>query len=125
MDLEEFEKLVDKSGAPQAPIAAQPAQDAALTDATLDALVGQPATIEGDALDAMLGAIVRTDDGTPVYVEGLEEWDDALHGKRVKVTGTLRKTSLAPDPTVGADGAVSHGKVGDDYVLEGARWQTI
>jgi hypothetical protein len=84
--------------------------------------VGQNITIEGVAHDAKLGAVILLSDRTPVYIKGLDSWDDALFKKRLQVTGRLRRRKLAPDPEVNAAGEVSHGAFGDDYILDGATW---
>jgi hypothetical protein len=97
----------------------------ALTDAKLEPLVGQSATIRGVARDARMGAVVLTPDRTPVYVAGLEEWPPDLEGEALEATGTLIRRKLAPDPIVDADGGVSHGVAGTNYVLEDAAWRRI
>jgi hypothetical protein len=74
-------------------------------------------------MEAHQGPVVLLEDRTPVYVAGLFEWPDDLNGEDVKATGTLLRTSLAPDPTVDKDGAVSHGAFGDDWVLKDATWE--
>jgi hypothetical protein len=84
--------------------------------------LGQKVTLEGVAYDAHLGAVLMLSDRTPVYIRGLESWDDAWFKKQLHVTGTLRRRKLAPDPEVNAAGEVSHGAFGDDYVLEAASW---
>ena len=95
-----------------------------LADARLDAVLDEVTTVSGTAHQAMMGAVVFTAEGTPVYIAGLREWDDGRSGKSIEVTGVLRKKSLGPDPTVDEDGAVSHGIEGTQYVLEGATWDT-
>lgn len=85
----------------------------------------QQVTLDGTALDAFSGAVVMLADEIPVYVDGLDEWDDQLFRKRLHVSGTLRRRELAPDPDVNPKGEVSHGKVGTDYVIEGATWTVV
>ena len=51
--------------------------------------VGRSVTLHGTALDARAGAIVLLADGTPVYLAGTMEWDEAMVGREVAVTGTL------------------------------------
>ena len=87
-----------------------------------DAMLDQEVTISGVARNARMGAVVLTSDRTPVFVLGLEEWDDDLDGEPIQATGTLRRKSLAPDPVVDADGNHSHGIAGTNLVLEGAAW---
>ena len=83
----------------------------------------QTVTLVGVARDAHSGAVVLLSDGTPVYVVGLDEWDEQWNRKQIKITGTLRKRELAPDPEVGPNGEVSHGMFGDALVLEDAVWE--
>lgn len=91
----------------------------------LDSMLDKKATITGVARNARMGAVVVTDDRTPIYLDGVDSWDDTdLDGQRVEVSGTLRRRSIAPQATVDADGAVSHGMDGaDNYVLENASWK--
>lgn len=96
-----------------------------MTGADLQKLAGTNATIEGTARDAHQGAVVLLEDRTPVYVAGLDEWPDDANGEDVRATGTVRRASLTPDPTTDAQGAVSHGAEGDDWVLEDATWEVV
>jgi hypothetical protein len=89
---------------------------------TLSQMVDQQAEISGMAGNAMAGAVVLTADRTPVYIDGLESWDESLSGRTVRVRGLLRHRQLVPEPQVDADGAVSHGLAGRSFVLEGATW---
>jgi len=81
-----------------------------------------PITVIGTARNAAMGAVVVRDDGRVWYVDKLSEWDDKLLGKKVKVSGVVQVRKLAPDPTVGPDGAVSHGMVGTSTILANAKW---
>ena|SRR5437870_1237846 len=94
-----------------------------MDDKTLAQHVGKQADITGVARDAMAGAVVLTDDRTPVYIDGLRAWDDSVSGSRVRVSGTLRHRGVAPTASVAKDGSVSHGMDGASYVLEDASWQ--
>ena len=85
--------------------------------------VGQQATISGTARNAMAGAVVLTEDRTPVYIAGLERWDDSFDGSEVRVSGTLVRGSAAPQASTNAQGEVSHGMEGDNFVLQGAKWE--
>jgi hypothetical protein len=86
-------------------------------------LLNQTVTLVGIARDAASGAVVLLSDGTPVYIKGLPYWEDRWDRKRIKVTGTLRDSKLAPDPEVNEKGEVSHGMYGDVLVLENATWE--
>jgi hypothetical protein len=78
--------------------------------------------VHGTAENAMLGAVVMTDDLTPVFLDGVKEWDSKIVGKLVAVKGVLRRKLLAPKATVGPNGEISHGVGGDSYVLENPIW---
>lgn len=79
--------------------------------------------IEGVARDAKLGAVVVGEDGVTYYIAGLNEWAPELLGHKVSVSGILKIRKLAPDPIIGADGAVSAGMYGDAPVLTEATWK--
>ena len=96
-----------------------------MNDPKLDPLVGKSVTLRGTARNAQLGAVLLTPDRTPVYIAGLEEWAPALDGQTLDVTGTLTRRKLAPDPTVDADGGISHGVAGTNYVVDDARWGNV
>ena len=87
-------------------------------------LVGQQVTLAGIARDAAEGAVVLLKDRTPVYVKGLNSWDDAPDRKQVVVTGTLRLSGGSSEPLVNAKGEHSHGSQGDMLVIEDATWKT-
>ncbi len=86
---------------------------------SLDQKVGQQVTIAGKAANASMGAIVETE-SLPVYLDGVERWHRDVHGKQVKVTGTLRKISSGP--LVNDKGEYSHGVPGDRFVIEKPTW---
>lgn len=87
---------------------------------SLEDKVGKTVTIQGVARNAMAGAVVLTDDRTPVYVAGLDRWDRTTDGKQVKATGTLRKHG--GDDVVDGSGNYSSGVPGDRFVLEQPTW---
>lgn len=93
-----------------------------MTQQSLSEQVNQRATVQGVARDAHAGAVVLTEDRTPVYIAGLSEWAGGLSGQPVAVSGVLRRRSVAPTPQVGADGGISHGIEGDSWVIEDATW---
>ncbi len=78
--------------------------------------------VHGTAENAMLGAVVMTDDLTPVFLDGVREWDSKIVGKLVIVKGVLRRKLLAPKATVGSNREISQGVEGDSYVLENPIW---
>ncbi len=74
-------------------------------------------TVVGTARNAAMGAVVARADGMAWYIHGMSEWKASLLGKKISVTGHVQTRKLAPDPTVGPDGAVSHGMVGTSSVI--------
>jgi hypothetical protein len=87
--------------------------------------VGQQAEIRGTARNAMAGAVVLTEDRTPVYIDGLERWDDSLDGSEVRVTGTLTRGSAAPQASTNQQGEVSHGMEGGNFIVQDAKWEKV
>lgn len=86
----------------------------------LQQLVDNDVTIEGTARNAAAGAVVLTDDRTPIYIDGLDAWDRATDGKKVRAKGKLRKRNAGP--LVNTKGEHSHGVPGDRFVLEQPSW---
>ncbi|NVB78382.1 MAG: hypothetical protein HOV81_08325 [Kofleriaceae bacterium] len=87
---------------------------------SLDSKVDSHVTIQGTARNAMAGAVVLTEDRTPVYLDGVERWERTVDGKRVSATGTLRR--LGGDEVVNDKGEHSHGIPGGRFVLEQPTW---
>ena len=86
--------------------------------------VGKTVVIRGTAYDARAGAIVELDDRTPIYIAGLDEWDPALQGKPIEVTGLLKERP-ARVPPVQAGGPQLHGLTSSTFVLENATWAVL
>ena len=84
-----------------------------------------PVTVRGEALDAVMGAVVRDDAGKVWYVAKLSAWPNELRGKRVEVRGLATSRQLAPEPQRDPTGAVSHGMVGRSDVIEAATWRPL
>ncbi len=76
------------------------------------------------AQNAMLGAVVMMDDLSPIFLEGIKEWDHEVVGKSVIVTGVLRRKLLAPQATISPNGEISQGVENDNYILENPKWVT-
>lgn len=93
--------------------------------ALLIACAGPQATLRGVAADAKSGAVVQTDDGKTVYVDGLERWPAELAGHRVEVVGRLAQRKLIPDPVVSDAGEQSAGAHGAQDVIEAASWKPL
>jgi len=86
-------------------------------------MMDQEVTLQGTARNAHAGALVVLSDRKTIYVGGLQEWPDELDRKQVRVTGVVRRTKLAPDPEVNAEGEVSHGMVGSVTIVDEAVWE--
>lgn len=86
--------------------------------------IGTTVVIRGTAYDARAGAILELEDRTPIYIAGLAEWDPALQGKPLEVTGLLKERA-ARVPPVPAGGAQSHGLTSPTVVLENATWTAL
>ena len=91
--------------------------------AALETRVGTSVTIEGTARNAAGGAIVMTEDRTPVYLDGVGRWDHATTDTRVSATGTLRKH--AGQPAMNDQGEAIHGVPDARFVLEQPSWTRI
>lgn len=50
--------------------------------------LGQTVTVEGQASNAKLGAIVGAEPA-PIWIDGLDAWPEEVAWKRVQVTGTV------------------------------------
>jgi hypothetical protein len=50
--------------------------------------LGQTVTVEGDAQNAKLGALLETSQET-VWIDGMQAWPDGIMGQRVRVTGRV------------------------------------
>ncbi len=86
--------------------------------------IGKTVVIRGTAYDARAGAILELEDRTPIYIAGLAEWDPALQGKPLEVTGLLKERATRVPP-VPAGGAQLHGLTSPTFVLENAKWTVL
>lgn len=86
----------------------------------LEQKIDSNVTITGTARNAAAGAVVLTEDRTPVYVAGLDRWEKAFDGKQVSASGTLRRE--AGDEVVNSKGEYSTGIASGRFVLEGPTW---
>jgi len=80
-------------------------------------------TITGTAENAKWGAIVVTKDSKTYYVNELDEWDDELYKKTVKVTGVLKKIEHKAEDLKNEKGEWSQGMIGTQLILENAKWE--
>jgi hypothetical protein len=86
--------------------------------------VGETVSFEATALDAAGGAMVMVGSGPPIYIRGLARWPQELEGRRVSLTGELRRreSQLPPTPP---GGIPAHGIPSATYVLDDARWEPM
>lgn len=77
----------------------------------------QETTISGKAENLKAGAVLMIDDNTPVFIEGMNEWDDDLIGKKMKLTGILRRKQIYPQ-IKNEGGIISQGMSGTPMVLK-------
>ena len=80
-------------------------------------------TLKGTARNAKGGAVIVTSTGSPIYLDQVANWPDDVLGCEVEATGILRTKKYIPDPFIAPDGAISQGAVGEQDVLEHARWK--
>lgn len=57
--------------------------------------LGQLVTVDGDAEDAKLGALLTAGSGT-IWIDGLDAWPTEARGKRLQVTGKVIQRSDLP-----------------------------
>lgn len=65
------------------------------SDAAWESQLGQLVTIDGDAEDAKLGALLITGSGM-IWIDGLDAWPSNVRGKRLVVTGKVIQRSDLP-----------------------------
>jgi hypothetical protein len=96
-----------------------------LASSGLERVVGRELTLTGTARETKAGAALLTGNAEPVYIKGLAMWPEELLGKRVSASGRLLHIKHIPDPHQAADGAISQGAVGLQYVLQRASWKAL
>jgi hypothetical protein len=79
---------------------------------------GDRVRLRGTAHNGKAGALLLVDGETPVYMEGLTEWDRAQLGKRLSVEGVIAKKVIFPliDPE---NPEISQGMSEAPWVLSG------
>lgn len=83
--------------------------------------IDQNVVLRGIARNAKAGAVVVTDDGLVVYLEGLDGWPEAISNRKVEVSGLLREKKHIPDPV--RSGELAQGAWGEQLVLERPQWK--
>jgi hypothetical protein len=85
-----------------------------------DPHLDRPVTVEGRALPAAAGAVVRVDD-LPIYIQDLTTWDEELNLKMVRVTGVLRRRPGVEE----LRGEPPEPGPGETFALEDAHWELL
>lgn len=126
MDIKQFKKMIqDQEKATGVPEEAIPFVSLSSEESEMDEELGKSVTVVGIARNALLGAVLVREGEEPTYIEGLEEWESKILGKKVEATGILVRKKIAPDPVVNKNGGISHGMPGKARVLEGAVWKVV
>ncbi len=76
-------------------------------------------TVVGVAEDDKHEAVVVSETGRYYILEGLEEWEERYHGKRVRVTGKLKVEVHERQST---DSVQVQERVGTWYIIKNPRW---
>jgi hypothetical protein len=87
-----------------------------------DDQLGQSVEIEGYALSAAAGAMVRADDGASYYLDGVGSWPTDTTMKRVIVSGVLRLRPAQVEPRPPGE-EHEHGLPDDTLVIDDPRWK--
>jgi hypothetical protein len=87
--------------------------------------IDMPATMQGEAADTKAGAVLALDDESLIYIDGLDYWPDDVRGKRLEVSGVLRRKQAIPPAGAPGDALIRQGAGGDQFVLEDARWSVL
>lgn len=84
----------------------------------LEKMMGQTITLSGIAKIAKGGPVLITSNNDVIYIKGLGSWLPNLINNPVSVTGVLKKEQFIPPSTIDANGGISSGATGKQYVLE-------
>ena len=85
-----------------------------------DTRIGEEVSITGIAGNGAAGAFVYADH-EPYYLAAVESWDADIEGRRVTVTGVLRRRPAQVTPDEPPD-EHSHGLAADTYVIDDSTW---
>jgi hypothetical protein len=87
-------------------------------DTISEKVIGKEIALSGVAFDAKAGAVLKLKDNNIVYIQNLSSWPSESLRMQQIVIGTIQKKKMIPDPKVDANGAISQGAYGEQYVLE-------
>jgi hypothetical protein len=90
---------------------------------TIKDMQGKTITVAGVAHNGKDGALVLTEDREAYYVDGLDAWDNSLHGKQVQVTGTLKSETFSEEDLKNEKGEWSAGMTGKKMILLQSKWR--
>ncbi|MDQ7779014.1 MAG: hypothetical protein RDV41_04820 [Planctomycetota bacterium] len=92
--------------------------------------VGKPITLEGEAANAKLGALLISDESS-VWIDGLDSWPTSVYsgvgkGPRLRVTGTVITRDDVPAFVQKPGEPISAGvPVESEKELESAKWRFL
>ena len=66
-------------------------------------------TLSGKAYNAKAGAVLVLDDETPVYIEGMNAWEDEMIGQTIELTGILQSSQAYPQAEEDENGMIIQG----------------
>ena len=82
-------------------------------------------TVTGTAYNAKGGAILRTDEGSVYYIEGLDSWEMDIPGKKVSVIGILKTENFKEKDLKNEKGEWTQGMIGEKLSLVKAKWKLL
>ena len=85
-----------------------------------DEIINKEISMKGIAVSSKAGACIKIKNNI-VFIQGIFDWDDHIINNEVIVTGTLIEKKFIPDPIIDADGAISQGAEGTQFILENIR----
>ena len=86
----------------------------------LESLIDQEIAITVTLYNAKAGAIAVTADEQPIYISGLCAWSEDMMGKKVRLSGILRRGRVYPDVDI-EDGVPSQGMTDEPFFIENYR----
>ena len=110
-----------------------------LTNSNLNDLLGKKIEISGIAINAKLGALLITEDGS-IWINGKEEWPKGYYyggdnGKKLKVTGTviekydlpvfIQKEGELPQSGIPVPEGTDLKEASRRYLLKNVKWEII
>jgi len=82
-------------------------------------------TITGIAKNAIMGAVLVTEDNSVYYIDGLESWDDTTLNKKVSATGSLKTETFKEEDLQNEKGEWKEGMSGEKQTLLTPVWKIV